>query len=152
MSDCRCSGTPGQNDTWDYHSDYCPVFMQGQINALEQERDKLRDRVQELGNIAGRTSEFNKWWQLNGCDASRSVIGWKSFVFAAWEYQQLKIDALQSQLASQKLLIEAVVASYGYPMRQPWTHSNKMTFIGGKELYALAASITDTGDKSDETK
>jgi len=129
--------------------------MQGQINALEQERDALLARVkelEELGNIAGRTSECNKRCQLNGCDASRSVIGWKSFVFAAWEYQQLKIDALQSQLASQKLLIEAVVASYGYPMRQPWTHSNKMTFIGGKELYALAASITDTGDKSDETK
>ena len=48
MSDCRCSGTPSQNDTWDYHSDYCPVFMQGQINALEQERDALLARVGEL--------------------------------------------------------------------------------------------------------
>lgn len=35
MSDCRCSGTPGQNDTWDYHSAYCPVYMQGKIAELE---------------------------------------------------------------------------------------------------------------------
>ena len=73
MSDCRCSGTPSQNDTWDYHSEGCPVecehsFYQGiphngewrctkchdvieswqHHNLVISERDTLLARVKEL--------------------------------------------------------------------------------------------------------
>ena len=47
MSDCRCSGAPGQNDTWDYHSDYCPVYMQGRIVELEADRSKAWETCQK---------------------------------------------------------------------------------------------------------
>jgi hypothetical protein len=34
MSECICSGV--WQDNWDYHSDYCPVYMRGRIAELEE--------------------------------------------------------------------------------------------------------------------
>ena len=45
MGECICAGTSSQNDTWDGHSDYCPVYMQGRIKELE-EREDINDIVQ----------------------------------------------------------------------------------------------------------